>query len=45
VAEALEYGMIGITEGIISLELAPLGANESGQAAKAPIMESMRSWS
>ena len=32
VAEALEYGMIGVNEGIISSELAPFGGvKESGQ--------------
>jgi acyl-CoA reductase-like NAD-dependent aldehyde dehydrogenase len=31
VAEALEYGMIGVNEGIISSELAPFGGvKESG---------------
>jgi succinate-semialdehyde dehydrogenase/glutarate-semialdehyde dehydrogenase len=32
VAEALEYGMLGVNEGIISSELAPFGGvKESGQ--------------
>ena len=32
VAEALEYGMVGINEGIISNEMAPFGGvKESGQ--------------
>jgi succinate-semialdehyde dehydrogenase / glutarate-semialdehyde dehydrogenase len=34
--EALEYGIVGINEGIISTEIAPFGAmKESGSAAKA----------
>jgi succinate-semialdehyde dehydrogenase/glutarate-semialdehyde dehydrogenase len=32
VAEALEYGMIGVNEGIISSEMAPFGGvKQSGQ--------------
>ncbi len=36
VAEALEYGIVGINEGIISTEIAPFGGiNEAASAAKA----------
>jgi acyl-CoA reductase-like NAD-dependent aldehyde dehydrogenase len=36
VAEALEYGIVGINEGIISTEIAPFGGmKESASAAKA----------
>jgi hypothetical protein len=35
VAEALEYGIVGINEGIISIEIAPVGGmKESASAAK-----------
>ncbi|MET4324343.1 acyl-CoA reductase-like NAD-dependent aldehyde dehydrogenase [Bradyrhizobium sp. i1.15.2] len=30
VAEALEYGIVGINEGLISTEVAPFGGKESG---------------
>jgi len=37
VAEGLEYGMVGINEGLISIEVAPVGGKkESGNAAKDP---------
>ena len=46
VAEALEYGMIGINDGIISTKLAPFGGVEqSGQGQKVPVMGSKSSWS
>ena len=44
VAEALEYGMVGVNSGIISTEVAPFGGvKQSGSAAKAHAMASRNS--
>jgi len=45
VAEALEYGIVGVNTGIISTEVAPFGGiKQSGLAAKAAITASKISW-
>ena len=45
VAEALEYGIVGVNTGIISTEVAPFGGvKQSGLAAKAAATAWMTTW-